>query len=251
MRQVIYPPVDTEAFAFADRREDFYLTASRLVPYKRVDLLIEAFAPYARRAARRDRRRPRAAPAAHRWLDRTSRCWAIKMHDTLCDYMQRAKAFLFAAREDFGIVLVEAQAAGTPVIALGQGGGAGDGSSFGPAAADGCFVRRTDERGGDCRHPNVPARTGPHQAGQLPGKRPAVRHRAISTGIVRTRDRPMGPLPQSVVSPPDGVRPHASTFVPGAPRGASLCSAFESCLMPQIAARLKKTRGAFMPRASA
>ena len=42
--QVIYPPVDTEAFALGGRREDFYLTASRLVPYKKIDVLVEAFA---------------------------------------------------------------------------------------------------------------------------------------------------------------------------------------------------------------
>ena len=119
--QVIYPPVDTEAFGFCERREDFYLTASRLVPYKRVDVLVEAFAslPGERlvvigEGPELPRLRMLAGPNVT-FLGYQDR-------DVLCDYMQRAKAFLFAAREDFGIVLVEAQASGAAVIALGQGG---------------------------------------------------------------------------------------------------------------------------------
>jgi len=118
---VIYPPVDTAAFSPLAKRDDFYLTASRLVPYKRVDVLVEAFArlPDRRLVVVGDgpelgRLRAKATPNVS----------LVGYQDAaaLRDYLQRARAFLFASREDFGIVLVEAQAAGAPVIAFGQGG---------------------------------------------------------------------------------------------------------------------------------
>ncbi len=119
--RVIHPPVDTDAFSLSENREDYYLTASRLVPYKRVDLLVEAFAhlPDKRLVVIGDgpelrRLRAKAGPNVA-LLGRQD-------FEVLRDYIQRARAFLFASREDFGIVLVEAQAAGTPVIAFGAGG---------------------------------------------------------------------------------------------------------------------------------
>ena len=107
---VIYPPVDTAAFSPLAKRDDFYLTASRLVPYKRVDVLVEAFArlPDRRLVVVGDgpelgRLRAKATPNVS----------LVGYQDAaaLRDYLQRARAFLFASREDFGIVLVEAQAA--------------------------------------------------------------------------------------------------------------------------------------------
>jgi glycosyltransferase involved in cell wall biosynthesis len=120
---VIYPPVDTDAFTpdHGTPREEFYLTASRLVPYKRVDLIVDAFAGMPDRAlvvigdgpaARRIRSR---APANVRLLGELP-------FPVLLDHLRRARAFVFAAEEDFGIVPVEAQACGTPVIAFGKGG---------------------------------------------------------------------------------------------------------------------------------
>lgn len=120
---VIYPPVDVAAFPLGGEREDFYVTASRLVGYKRVDVLVDAFA---RMPSKRlvvigegsDRKR---------WQDRVPANVTLAGHqsfDALRSYFARAKAFLYAAQEDFGIVLVEAQAAGCPVIAFGQGGAA-------------------------------------------------------------------------------------------------------------------------------
>ena len=119
---VIYPPVDVEAFVpgTADR-EDFYLTASRLVPYKRIDLVVDAF------AARPDRtlviigdgpQSPRLRASARPNV----RFMGHQPLDVLRDHMQRASAFIFAAEEDFGIVPLEAQACGCPVIAYGRGG---------------------------------------------------------------------------------------------------------------------------------
>jgi glycosyltransferase involved in cell wall biosynthesis len=119
--RVIYPPVDIDAFSPGVRRDDFYVTASRLVPYKRVDVLVEAFnrLPGRRLVIIGDgpelaRLRTQAGPNVT--------FLGYQEHAVLRDYIARARAFLFASREDFGIVLVEAQAAGTPVIALGEGG---------------------------------------------------------------------------------------------------------------------------------
>lgn len=118
---VIYPPVDIERFSLGDRREDFFLTASRLVPYKKVGLIVEAF------AAMPDKRLVviGAGPDLARIRDMAPsnvQLLGYQSTDVLIDYMQRARAFVFAAEEDFGIVALEAQACGTPVIALGRGG---------------------------------------------------------------------------------------------------------------------------------
>jgi glycosyltransferase involved in cell wall biosynthesis len=118
---VIYPPVEVESFSLSEDRDDFYLTASRLVPYKRVDVLVEAFAhlPHKKLVIVGDgpemKKLQAMAPANVELL-------GYQEFGVLRDYMQRARAFLFAAREDFGIVPVEAQATGTPVIGFGQGG---------------------------------------------------------------------------------------------------------------------------------
>jgi len=118
---VIYPPVDTEFFRPGGKKEDFYLTASRLVPYKRVGLVVDAFArmPDKRLVVIGDgpdyQRIARRAPSNVQLLGQQSA-------DVLLDHMQRARAFVFAALEDFGIAPVEAQACGTPVIAFGRGG---------------------------------------------------------------------------------------------------------------------------------
>jgi glycosyltransferase involved in cell wall biosynthesis len=118
---VVYPPVDVERFALREQKEDFYLTASRLTPYKKVGLIVQAFAGMPDRRLivigdgpemkkiRRD-----AAPNVT--------ILGYQSTEVLVDYMQRARAFVFAAEEDFGIVPVEAQACGTPVIAFGVGG---------------------------------------------------------------------------------------------------------------------------------
>jgi glycosyltransferase involved in cell wall biosynthesis len=119
--RVIYPPVDVKAFPLCEKREDFYLTASRLVPYKKVDVLVDAFSRLPDKkliviGEGPELKKLRAEAGPNVTL------LGYQSDEVLCDYMQRARAFLFAAREDFGIVLVEAQATGAPVIALGQGG---------------------------------------------------------------------------------------------------------------------------------
>lgn len=117
----IYPPVDVDKFTLRAQKEDFYLTASRLVPYKRIDLIVDAFN---RLPGRRlfvigdgpEMKKIKARAGANVTL------LGYQSFEVLRDYMQRARAFVFAAEEDFGIVPVEAQACGTPVIAFGRGG---------------------------------------------------------------------------------------------------------------------------------
>jgi glycosyltransferase involved in cell wall biosynthesis len=118
---VIYPPVDTESFTPGGTREDFYVTASRMVPYKRVDVIVEAFAAMPNRQLVVIGDGPEA-----RWVRAKA---ASNVHflghqpfGVLLDHLRRARAFVFAAEEDFGIAPLEAQACGTPVIAYGRGG---------------------------------------------------------------------------------------------------------------------------------
>ncbi len=117
---VINPPVSVEAFGIARAKGDHYVTAGRLVSYKRVDLVIKAF--------ERMRKHlivvgdgPEAATL--RALAGGHVTFAGKVdHATLNQLLGEARAFVFAGIEDFGIAPVEAQAAGTPVIALDAGG---------------------------------------------------------------------------------------------------------------------------------
>ena len=119
--EVIYPPVDTSSFELREQKEDFYFTASRMVPYKKIDLIVQAFAqmPDKRLVVIGD------GPDFAK-IQKSAESNVILMgyqpFDVLKDHMQRAKAFVFAAEEDFGIVPVEAQACGTPVVAFGKGG---------------------------------------------------------------------------------------------------------------------------------
>jgi glycosyltransferase involved in cell wall biosynthesis len=125
---VIPPPVDIEGFSPVEERGgqgrgDAYLLASRMVPYKRMDLVAAAFAamPERRLVIAGDgpeRARVEAAAAGAPNITFTGAVSDAEM----IDLMQRARAFVFAAEEDFGIMMVEAQACGTPVIAFGQGG---------------------------------------------------------------------------------------------------------------------------------
>lgn len=118
---VIHPPVDVEQIPYSENKEDFYLTVSRLVSYKRVDMIVDAFStlPNKRLLVIGDgpelqRLKQRATPN----IEFCGHLDDLTMHGIL----RRARAFVFAAREDFGITPVEAQAAGTPVIAFGKGG---------------------------------------------------------------------------------------------------------------------------------
>lgn len=117
---VIYPPVDVEAFSLQVEKSDFYLTASRMVPYKKMPMIVQAF------SAMPDKKlvvigegpefvKCKAAAGPNVQLMGWQPFEVLKQH------MQQAKAFIFAAEEDFGITPLEAQACGTPVIAYGKG----------------------------------------------------------------------------------------------------------------------------------
>lgn len=119
--KVIYPPVDVESFEFCERKEDFYLTASRMVPYKKMDLIVEAFSkmPDKKLIVIGD------GPDFKKIKDKAGKNVTLlgyQPFEVLKEHMQKAQAFIFAAEEDFGITPVEAQACGTPVIAYGKGG---------------------------------------------------------------------------------------------------------------------------------
>lgn len=120
---VIYPPVDTEAFTLDTdiEREDFYVTASRMVPYKKMEMIVAAFSRMP------DRKLVVAGegPECGRIVSQAGKNVTMLGYQNpkqLRDLMCRTRAFVFAALEDFGIVPLEAQACGTPVIAYGKGG---------------------------------------------------------------------------------------------------------------------------------
>ena len=120
--KVIYPPVNIDKFSlYNGPREDYYVTASRLVPYKKIDLIVKAF------SKTKDRKLVVIGDGPE--LSNLKKIAGENVEfvgyqeiDVMVSLIQRAKAFVFAAFEDFGILPVEAQACGTPVICYGFGG---------------------------------------------------------------------------------------------------------------------------------
>jgi len=120
---VIYPPVAVEDFPCVEQKENFYFTASRMVPYKRIDLIVEAFTkmPDKKLIVVGDGGEYKKIMSLAKDSPNIT-LLGYQPFEILKSHMQRAKAFVFAAEEDFGITPVEAQACGTPVIAFGKGG---------------------------------------------------------------------------------------------------------------------------------
>ena len=118
--RVVYPPVEVGRYRPDLPREEFYIAVSRFAPYKRMSLIVEAFSEIDKplvvigTGPEFARARRTAGPNVE--------LLGYQPDDVVTDYLQRAKAFVFAADEDFGIIPVEAQAAGCPVIAYGKGG---------------------------------------------------------------------------------------------------------------------------------
>ncbi len=116
---VIYPPVDVDKFTINENKEDFYLAVSRMVPYKKIDLIVEAFKYIDKKLIvvgdGPDMEKVKAKAG------KNVEILGYQPDEVVINLMQKAKAFIFAAEEDFGIVPVEAQACGTPVICYGVG----------------------------------------------------------------------------------------------------------------------------------
>ncbi|WP_175073504.1 glycosyltransferase family 4 protein [Terribacillus sp. AE2B 122] len=118
---VIYPPVYIEDFSIGETKEDYYITASRMVPYKKMDLIVQAFNEMPNKKLIVIGQGPDYEKIKKIAKDNIH-LLGYQDNKTLKEYLQKAKAFIFAAEEDFGIAPLEAQASGTPVIAYGKGG---------------------------------------------------------------------------------------------------------------------------------
>lgn len=118
---VIYPPIETAAFDFQEKKENFYLTIARLVPYKRVDLIVEAFTQMPSKHLCVIGEGPEMEKIKN-LAGKNVELLGFQPDSIKNSYLSRARGFIFAAEEDFGIAPLEAQASGTPVIAYGKGG---------------------------------------------------------------------------------------------------------------------------------
>jgi glycosyltransferase involved in cell wall biosynthesis len=138
--KVLHPPVRIQDFTFTAEKAEYYFTCSRLVQYKRIDLLVDAFLS-----------RPRSelvvagdGPELTALKERARRASNIhflgrKTDGEVRELLRNARAFVFAANEDFGIAPIEAQACGTPVIAFGRGGALETVRGLGSERPTGCF----------------------------------------------------------------------------------------------------------------
>lgn len=118
---VIYPPVDVNNFTLNINKEDFYVAASRMVPYKKIKTIVEAFNQMPDKKLYVIGDGP-DFKAIKKIAKSNIELLGFVDSTKLIGYLQKAKAFVFAAEEDFGIIPVEAQACGTPVIGFGKGG---------------------------------------------------------------------------------------------------------------------------------
>lgn len=116
---VIYPPVDTSSFTIGETTEDYYVTSSRMVPYKKIDLIVEAMSQTNHKliviGTGPDMEKIKAKAGNNVEL------LGYQSFENMKSILQKAKAYIFAAEEDFGIAPIEAQACGIPVIAFGKG----------------------------------------------------------------------------------------------------------------------------------
>lgn len=118
---VIYPPVNCSVFTLGDTTADYYFTSSRMVSYKKISLIVEAFSKMPEKKLIVGGNGPEFEKIK-KIATSNIQILGFVEPKKLLSLMQSAKAFVFAAEEDFGIVPIEAQACGVPVIAYGKGG---------------------------------------------------------------------------------------------------------------------------------
>lgn len=118
--RVIHPPVEVNRFHSSPQRESYFITVTRLVPHKRVELIVRAF---------NQLNLPLLIigdgpelPRLKRMAKSNVKFLGFQLDEDVAELLGKARAFVCAAEEDFGIAIVEAQAAGCPVIAYGSGG---------------------------------------------------------------------------------------------------------------------------------
>ncbi|CDN14482.1 Glycosyltransferase [Richelia intracellularis] len=143
---VIYPPINIENLPFSAQKEDFYLIVSRLVTYKQVSLIVQAFNKI---------QKPLVIIGTGPEMTKITQMAKSNIQllgwqpdEVVKQYMTSAKGFVYAACEDFGMALVEAQACGTPVIAYGAGGAletVRDAAVVEPKTATGILYREQTE----------------------------------------------------------------------------------------------------------
>jgi glycosyltransferase involved in cell wall biosynthesis len=117
---VIYPPVDTNSFTVSTETSDYFITCSRMVPYKKIDLIVDAFSKTDKKLVVVGE-----GPDYNKIKKLANSNIELKGYvekDEMIKLIKQARAFIFAAEEDFGIAPIEAQACGVPVIAYGKGG---------------------------------------------------------------------------------------------------------------------------------
>lgn len=119
--QVVFPPVEVDRLTYVDKKDDYYVTASFLAPYKRTDLVIQAFnqMPSRRLLVVGDGQQSKSLRAM---AGPNVTFMGFLPRDAYVKTVAEAKALVFAGCEDFGIALAEAQACGTPLVAFGRGG---------------------------------------------------------------------------------------------------------------------------------
>jgi glycosyltransferase involved in cell wall biosynthesis len=118
---VVNPPIDTGLFQFEPNKEDYYVTAGRFVPFKRLDLVAEAFSTMPDKKLFILGDGPEMSKIKSKSGENVVFTGFLPP-EQVRHYLSKAKAFIFPSEEDFGIIPVEAQACGTPVIAYGRGG---------------------------------------------------------------------------------------------------------------------------------